>query len=441
MEHPNMTEAAGNWINGNWNNGGTIRQAISPSTGQPLGNYLDIGTDEARQAIEAARTAFDTTSWSRDRSLRSRALFELADEVAKRVDEIAIQLAREGGKLLAQTQWELALTVEWLRYGAATALLQTGGRALEAAPGMHFHSDPEPLGVVGVISPWNSPIILSVRAVAPALAAGCTVVLKLPHQTALTNALFSRAIAAVKSLPPGVLNVITETGSTGASMLVDSPLVNMISYTGSTKVGRLIAANGARTLKRLNLELGGKAPLIVFDDANLDVVVPQIVMALVAMNGQFCCTGSRVLAQRGIADRLRAALIEAYQNVRLGESEDPQAQLGPLIDKASVQRVDAVVAAAGSYANILVRGGPVNEGPLASGAFYRPTLIEVQDLSTDVIQSEVFGPVQTLRFLMTKLMQSCAQTLPNSVSPRRCSQTTRRVAGELASLFKPVISG
>ncbi|WP_368744445.1 aldehyde dehydrogenase family protein [Klebsiella pneumoniae] len=395
MEHPNMTKAAGNWINGNWNNGGTIRQAISPSTGQPLGNYLDIGTDEARQAIEAARTAFDTTSWSRDRSLRSHALFELADEVGKRVDEIAIQLAREGGKLLAQTQWELALTVEWLRYGAATALLQTGGRALEAAPGMHFHSDPEPLGVVGVISPWNSPIILSVRAVAPALAAGCTVVLKLPHQTALTNALFSRAIAAVKSLPPGVLNVITETGSTGASMLVDSPLVNMISYTGSTKVGRLIAANGARTLKRLNLELGGKAPLIVFDDANLDVVVPQIVMALVAMNGQFCCTGSRVLAQRGIADRLRAALIEAYQNVRLGESEDPQAQLGPLIDKASVQRVDAVVAAAGSYANILVRGGPVNEGPLASGAFYRPTLIEVQDLSTDVIQSEVFGPVQT----------------------------------------------
>ncbi|WP_312667494.1 aldehyde dehydrogenase family protein, partial [Escherichia coli] len=104
------------------------------------------------------------------------------------------------------------------------------------------------------------------------------------------------------------------------------------------------------------LELGGKAPLIVFDDANLDVVVPQIVMALVAMNGQFCCTGSRVLAQRGIADRLRAALIEAYQNVQLGESEDPQAQLGPLIDKASVQRVDAVVAAAGSYANILVRG-------------------------------------------------------------------------------------
>ncbi len=135
MERPNLTEAAKNWINGSWNTGGTIRHAVSPSTGQLLGSYLDAGSDEARYAIEAARTAFDTTNWSKERSLRSRALFELADEVAKRVDEIAIQLAREGGKLLAQTQWELVLTVEWLRYGAATALLQTGGRALGSRSG------------------------------------------------------------------------------------------------------------------------------------------------------------------------------------------------------------------------------------------------------------------------------------------------------------------
>ncbi len=217
---------------------------------------------------------------------------------------------------------------------------------------MHFFSDPEPLGVVGVISPWNSSIILSVRAIAPALAAvhgGASP----PHQTALTNALFAEAVAAVPSLPPGVLNV-TETGSIGSH--AGGLSADMISYTGSTNVGRTIAANGAKTLKRLNLELGGKAPLVVFDDANLAAVVPQIVMALVAMNGQFCCTGSRVLVQRTVADRLRAALVEAYGNVRLGESEDPQAQLGPLIDKASVARVDAVVAEAASYANVLVRG-------------------------------------------------------------------------------------
>lgn len=395
MESSTMKEPAKNWINGAWSAGGTIREAISPSNGRPLGTYLDIGPDEARQAIDAARTAVDTTNWSRDRNTRSRALFELADEVARRVAPMALMLAREGGKLLAQTQWELAVTVDWLRYAAATALLQTGGRALEAAPGMRFVSDPEPIGVVGVISPWNSPIVLSVRAVAPALAAGCAVVLKLPHQTALTNAMFAEAVAATVSLPPGVLNVVTETGSIAASMLVDSRDVNMISYTGSTRVGRVIAANGAKTLKRLNLELGGKAPLVVFDDADLSVVVPQIVTALVVMNGQFCCTGSRVLVQRGIADALRAALIEAYSRVRLGESDDPAAELGPLIDAASVKRVDGVVAEAASYAKILVRGGPVTDGPLASGAFYRPSLIEVQDLDAFVVQNEVFGPVQT----------------------------------------------
>lgn len=395
MEHSAFPEHAKNWINGEWSVGGTKRQASSPSTGRTLGHYLDIGPDEADQAIQAARRAFDTSHWSRDRELRSRTLLELADELAKRVDKMATLLAQEGGKLLGQTQWEVSLAVDWLRHAAATALLQTGGRSMETAEGMHFRSDPEPLGVVGVISPWNSPIILSVRAVAPALAAGCTVVLKLPHQTALTNALFCQAIAAVTSLPPGVLNVVTETGNICASMLVESPQVNMISYTGSTKVGRLIAANGAKTLKRLNLELGGKAPLIVFDDADLDAVVPQIVLALVAMNGQFCCTGSRVLAQRGIADRLRSALIEAYHHVRIGESDDPKAQLGPLIDHASVQRVDRVVAEAESYADILVRGGPVREGKLARGAFYRPSLIEVQDLGSYVVQNEVFGPVQT----------------------------------------------
>lgn len=395
MERSTMKEAASNWIDGAWNDGGTVRQATSPSTGETLGAYLDIGPDEARQAILAARAAFDAGNWSADRALRSRALSELAGEVGKRIDAMALMLAREGGKLLAQTEWELRVAVDWLRYAAATALLQTGGRAMEAAPGMHFHSDPEPLGVVGVISPWNSPIVLSVRAAGPALAAGCAVVLKLPHQTALTNALFAQAIAATASLPPGVLNVITESGSIGAAMLVDSPLVDMISYTGSTRVGRLIAANGARTLKRLNLELGGKAPLVVFDDADLDIVVPQIVAALVVMNGQFCCTGARVLAQRGIADRLRAALVEAYGKVRLGASDDPDAQLGPLIDKASVRRVDALVAGAASYADILVRGGPVAEGPLAAGAFYRPSLIEVQDLDAPVVQDEVFGPVQT----------------------------------------------
>lgn len=385
-----------NWIDGAWSDGGSVKQSVSPSTGKVLGSYVDIGDAEGRQAIQAARTAFDTGPWSTDRSLRSRALFELADRLEQRSADIALMLSREGGKLHFQTQWELKGAVDWLRYAAASMLMQTAGRALETSPGVYFRSEPEAMGVVGVISPWNSPIILSVRAIGPALAAGCTVVLKLPHQTGLTNSLFNEAIAATTLLPAGVLNSITESGNVAAALLVDSPDVNAVSYTGSTSVGRLIAQNGAKTLKRLNLELGGKTPLIVFDDADLDVAIPQIVMALLAMNGQFCCTGSRVLVQRGIADAVRQALIGAYSNVRLGESEDPEAQLGPLIDRASVQRIDKHVSDAASYAQVLVRGGPVEDGPLAAGAFYRPSLIEVDALDAFVIQHELFGPVQTL---------------------------------------------
>lgn len=390
----NMASAK-HWIAGAWVGQGREAESISPSTGEVLGRYLDADPDVAAQAIEAARTAFDMTDWARDRALRSRTLTELAERLDERATGIALMLSREGGKLLAQTQWEVKGSVDWLRYAAATALLQTGGRAMEVQPGVLFRSDPEPMGVVGVISPWNSPVILSVRAIGPALAAGCTVVLKLPHQTALTNALFSEAVAATGLLPAGVLNIITESGSAGAAMLVESGDVNAISYTGSTKVGRTIAENGAKTLKRLNLELGGKTPLIVFNDADLDHAVPEIVKALVSMNGQFCCTGSRILVQRGIADALRRALVEAYKAVRLGTSEDAEAQLGPVIDRASVERLDKIVGEAAGHSKILVRGGPVTEGPLAVGAFYRPSLIEVESMDAFVVQNELFGPVQT----------------------------------------------
>ncbi len=395
-QHTRIHTLQTNWINGSWDYEGAAGTSVSPSTGEVVGEYLDIGPEQARKAIETARAAFVLTPWSRNRDLRSRALFELADRLDVRKDEIAKMLSREGGKLIAQTTWEVQGAVEWLRYSAATAILQTGGRAVETTPGMYFHSNPEPMGVVGVITPWNSPVMLAVRAFGPALAAGCTVVLKMPHQTALTAALVAQAVSETQSLPAGVLNVVCESGNILSSMLVDSPLVSAISYTGSTHVGRLIAQNAGKSLKRLNLELGGKAPLIVFDDVDVDLVVPQIVTALVAMNGQFCCTGSRVLVHRGIADKMRAALTKAYASVRLGESEDPQAQLGPLIDKASVARVDALIEQYKHEGKVLVRGGGVTEVPLARGAFYRPTLIEVEPVGAFLVQSEVFGPVQTL---------------------------------------------
>ncbi|WP_033346353.1 aldehyde dehydrogenase family protein [Catenuloplanes japonicus] len=390
-----MSDTAQHFIGGAWTSSDRISESVSPSTGEVVGTYYDGGEKEAAAAVDAAVDAFETSDWTRLPHLRATAIHRLADALEARVPQIAAMLSRENGKLLPQTMWEVGGAVEWLRYAAASARTQVAGRAAEVAPGQYYQSVPEPAGVVGIITPWNSPIMLTVRALGPALAAGCTVVIKLPAQTALTGVLFAEAVAAVAEFPPGVVNIFTESGNTGAPFLVESELVDVVNYTGSTPVGRRIAAAAAPSLKRVGLELGGKTPLIVFPGADLDVVIPTLVQASVMMNGQFCCTGSRVLVHRDLADEVRTRLAEALGQVRLGVWDDPEAQLGPLIDRASVDRVDAIVEEAASYGTVLVRGGPVVEGPLAGGAFYRPSLVEVAGTDVRIVQEEVFAPVQT----------------------------------------------
>jgi acyl-CoA reductase-like NAD-dependent aldehyde dehydrogenase len=241
-----------------------------------------------------------------------------------------------------------------------------------------------------------------IRSLAPALAAGNTVAVKMPGRTALVANLVSQIFAEVESLPRGVVNVFTESGNTGAPYLVASPDVQVISYTGSTAVGRMVAAAGAPTLKRMNLELGGKTPMIVFDDADLDATVPLLVAGVATFAGQFCMTGSRILVQRGAADEFRARLAQAFESVHVGNGLDPDTDMGPMIDKANVTRVDALVEAALAYVKPIVRGGPATEAGLAAGAFYRPTLLEVEDVNTEIVQREVFGPVATFEVFDTE---------------------------------------
>ena len=212
----------------------------------------------------------------------------------------------------------------------------------------------------------------------------------------------SQIIAECESLPNGVINIFTESGNTGAPFLVASPNVQVISYTGSSPVGRIIAASGAATLKRMNLELGGKTPMIVFDDAELESVVPLLAAGITTFSGQFCMTGSRILVQRGVADEVRSRLAELLEGVRVGNGLDPNTDMGPLIDKPNVARVDGVVKAALAYSKAVVRGGPATEGDLALGSFYRPSLLEVDDVSSDIVQKEVFAPVATFELFDTE---------------------------------------
>src|SRR2546425_4759604 len=244
--------------------------STSPADGSSLGRYADADEEQAKEAVAAARTAFAGTDWSRDRRLRHQVLNGIADAIERRTNELVSLLARENGKVLGEAGFELSLTVPKLRYYAALALSESG-RAAEVSPGLHMSSVPEAIGVAGVIGPLNSAVVLAVRSLAPALAAGCTAVVKLPGQTGLVNGLLHEILSEVAGLPAGVLSSLTESGDEVARLLVESPDVDALSYTGSTRVGRLIMAEGAKRLKRISLELGGKSPMIVFDDANLDV--------------------------------------------------------------------------------------------------------------------------------------------------------------------------
>jgi betaine-aldehyde dehydrogenase len=396
-----MSEIAKHWIDGEWTGSGTVSQSINPATGVVLGSWADGGEAEARAAIAAARRAFDTSPWSRDPSLRNRALSEMADKFDARADELGALVTKENGKILAQGMFESTTAGATLRYAGAQALTGTGISA-EIAPGQWFSTYAEPVGVVGIIVPWNAPVALFMRSVAPALSAGNTVAVKMPGQTALVANLISQIIAEVTALPRGVVNIFTESGNTGAPYLVASPEVQVISYTGSTLVGRIVAANGAPTLKRMNLELGGKTPMIVFDDAHLDTAVPLVAAAVTTFAGQFCMTGSRILVQRGVADEVRTRLAGIFENVRLGDGLDPDTEMGPMIDKPNVTRVEGVVQAALAYAKPVVRGGPATDGALAAGAFYRPALLEVEDVKNDLVQKEIFGPVATFEVFDTE---------------------------------------
>src|SRR5207244_8086537 len=257
---------------------------------------------------------------------------QLADRFEARAEEVGTLVTKENGKKFAEGMLEGRFPVPTLRYSAAQALTG-GGTAAEVAPGLWFSTYGEPAGVVGIIVPWNSPVALLIRSLAPALSAGNTVAVKMPGPTALVANLVSQIIAEVTSLPRGVVNIFTESGNTGAPYLVASPDVQVISYTGSTTVGRLVAAGGAATLKRMNLELGGKTPMIVFDDADLDATVPLLVAGVTTFAGQFCMTGSRILVQRTVADDVRARLATAFEAVRVGDGLDPETDMGPLIDK------------------------------------------------------------------------------------------------------------
>ncbi len=403
--HPNSISALGvakNWIGGEWVDSAKHTDSINPATGEVIGSYADAGREDAIKAVAAAVKAFRETDWKDNRKLRARVLNQMADRFEARRDELVQILSLENGKIIADAEFEVDMLPSKLRYWASTVLTEYG-RAAELSPGHLSIVIRSPIGVAGIVAPFNSPLLLTVRSLAPALAAGTTTAIKLPGNTAQINRLFSEVLSEVADLPKGVINIFSESGSEGSQFLMESPDVPVISFTGSTKTGKAISAVGAANLKRFGLELGGKTPMLVFDDVDVEATAPRIQKALTTFAGQFCMAGTRLLVQRTIADKFRAAIAQRLEAVKVGPASDPSTEMGPVIDKKNVSRIDKMVEdAIAAGAKAIVRGGPITEGPLAKGAFYRPTLLEVTDSKLPIMQQEVFGPVLAMQLFDTE---------------------------------------
>ena len=395
------TALARHWIDGEWRDSLKHRDSVNPATGEVIGRYALAGEGEAREATTAALRAFRETSWRRDRTLRSRVLHEMAARFEAHEADLIRLVSLETGKIGPEAAFEVRFAASGLRYYGALALTEYG-RASEPAPGHVSFLLREPVGVAGISAPWNAPVALLVRSLAPALAAGCTTVVPMPGKTAQLTAIISQIVGEVTSLPRGVVNILTGDRQV-LSFLVTSPDVPTISFTGSTRVGRAISQAGAARLKRFGLELGGKTPMLVFDDADLDAVLPKLEKALTVFAGQFCMTGSRLLVQSRVADQVRQRLAARFAHLKVGPASDPASQMGPLIDRDNVDRVNLMVEEAlAAGATAIVRGGPITEGPLAAGAFYRPTFLEVTDSRLAIVQEEVFGPVLAMQVFDTE---------------------------------------
>lgn len=397
-------QLAKHYIDGHWleavSGKATIRQNINPATSEVVHDFCDGTEAEAIAAVAAARRAFDNTAWRNSPRLRADVLFDFAMRLETRKDEIVNWLVTVNGKLKREAIGEVMGSVSELKYYAGLARTQYG-RNLEVEPGAFSILDREAAGVAAIIVPWNAPLLLLIRSLAPALAAGCSVVIKPAFQTCLPQNIALECLTCDERVPAGIVNSVIESGIAVSSHLCETLLVDVVSFTGSSKVGKLIAQSTSPSLKRLSLELGGKAPALVFPDCDLDATVTGIVAGATVMAGQQCTAITRVLVHNDIYDTFRTRFADALRNLKVAPGNDPTSQMGCLIDIANRDRIAALVEKAEKEARVVLKGG-IPDGELSKGAFITPSLIEVDDVASPFIQDELFGPLIVLERFATE---------------------------------------
>lgn len=367
---------------------GETCDVLDPSTGETIERFQLAGTQDVDQAVAAAAAAYD--DWSRrSPGERSEVLTKAAAILAERADEFAQVESRQAGKpIRLATEFDVPGTIDNTSFFAGAARRLDGMASAEYSPDHTSSIRREPIGVVGSIAPWNYPLQMAAWKVLPAIAAGNTIVLKPAEITPMTSVLFAEAFTEAGA-PDGVVNVISGAGRVAGAHLMRHQDVGMVSFTGSTTVGRTVLEAAATNAKRVHLELGGKAPFVVFEDADIDAAINGAVAGSLINTGQDCTAATRAIVHRSVVDEFVSGVADLFARVKLGPTADADTDLGPLISAAHRAKVAAMVERAASYARI-VTGGSAPDGP---GFYYRPTLITEADPASEIVRDEVFGPV------------------------------------------------
>ncbi len=387
------------WINGEWQDtqGGSRMSIEDPATGKEIAEAINASREDVDRAVQAAKTAFYDGRWSKKSpGERSKIIWKLADLIEENAENISKVESDNTGKpyQFVSLGGDIPFAIDNLRFFAGATRNTSGSHAGEFMPGYTSMYRREPVGVVGQIAPWNYPFMMAAWKIGPALAAGCTIVLKpapgTPLSTLLLPELFKEA-----GFPDGVVNILTGGNETG-QMIVEHPDVRMVSLTGSTATGKKIMKTAADTLKRVHLELGGKAPLIVFDDADPELVAAKASLAATMNTGQDCTAATRLYVEKGKAKMMQEAVVEAMKNVKIGLPFEEGVQMGPLISGVHRERVAGFVDRARAQGARVLSGGGVPRG-LEAGYYYEPTVLTNVQQDWEIVQHEVFGPVLTVQ--------------------------------------------
>ncbi|KHK59494.1 aldehyde dehydrogenase [Burkholderia sp. A9] len=389
------------FIDGQWVSpvlGGEL-DVINPADGEVFHKVAAATAPDVDRAVRAARHAFDEGPWAKlPGRERARYLRRIAEVIRSRLPAIAALEVRDNGKPRPEAEWDIGDAAGCFEFYAKLAEeLDSSSSETIAISDQRFTTKVvrEPVGVVGAIIPWNYPLLMAAWKVAPALAAGCTIVLKPAEATSLT-ALELAAIAEEIDLPRGVLNVVTGLGAEAGQPLVDHPLVDKLAFTGSGAIGSKIMAAAAKDIKRISLELGGKSPLIVFDDSDLDKAVEWVMFGIFWNQGQVCSATSRVLVHEHLYQRFLGRLVQEAEKITIGDGSKDGVLLGPLVSALQHQRVSAAVERAGAAGATILTGGGRPAG-LDGGYFFEPTVLVDVPLDSEAWTEEIFGPVVCVR--------------------------------------------